>query len=101
MLPHDFTGSFSSPILSTEPGTSVIYPLSYTTLFRSLVAIPYGEGYDRVSPLAKLLSNGTGFRRAAVTEDVLPSELQDRKSTRLNSSHLVTSYAVFCLKKNT
>src|SRR2546426_11154589 len=32
--------------------------------------------------------------------DVLPTRgLQDRKSTRLNSSHLVISYAVFCLKK--
>src|SRR5205807_6884470 len=30
----------------------------------------------------------------------LPELLQDRKSTRLNSSHLVSSYAVFCLKKN-
>src|SRR5256885_2546585 len=29
----------------------------------------------------------------------VPEELQDRKSTRLNSSHLVISYAVFCLKK--
>src|SRR5256885_3299687 len=29
----------------------------------------------------------------------LPSSLSDRKSTRLNSSHLVISYAVFCLKK--
>src|SRR3989454_2161930 len=30
-----------------------------------------------------------------------PCRTQDRKSTRLNSSHLVTSYAVFCLKKKT
>src|SRR2546426_11022240 len=30
---------------------------------------------------------------------VLPAERRDRKSTRLNSSHLVISYAVFCLKK--
>src|SRR5690606_41249939 len=30
-----------------------------------------------------------------------PSGLQDRKSTRLNSSHVKTSYAVFCLKKKT
>src|SRR5256885_3324801 len=31
---------------------------------------------------------------------LMPRVLQDRKSTRLNSSHLVISYAVFCLKKN-
>src|SRR5438034_2302244 len=30
---------------------------------------------------------------------VLPQRIQDRKSTRLNSSHTVISYAVFCLKK--
>src|SRR5256885_12255071 len=35
------------------------------------------------------------FSRSPVTEDAV----QDRKSTRLNSSHLVISYAVFCLKK--
>src|SRR5688500_19128868 len=29
----------------------------------------------------------------------IPQDVQDRKSTRLNSSHLVISYAVFCLKK--
>src|SRR5256885_12166504 len=34
-------------------------------------------------------------------QDLPPSAMIDRKSTRLNSSHLVISYAVFCLKKNT
>src|SRR5205807_6739179 len=47
------------------------------------------------SPLAALLTmlqSGTKFRFASLHE-------RDRKSTRLNSSHLVISYAVFCLKK--
>src|SRR5437899_8150864 len=35
------------------------------------------------------------------TEEKVGSELPDRKSTRLNSSHLGISYAVFCLKKKT
>src|SRR5256885_17003097 len=37
--------------------------------------------------------------RAAVDRDERPVPAGDRKSTRLNSSHLVISYAVFCLKK--
>src|SRR5256885_10790435 len=42
-----------------------------------------------------------GNASAAVRLDRPVEDLQDRKSTRLNSSHLVISYAVFCLKKNT
>src|SRR5256885_14660710 len=38
-------------------------------------------------------------RRVAPAARPPPATRQDRKSTRLNSSHLVTSYAVFCLKK--
>ncbi|RBR11246.1 uncharacterized protein FIESC28_09130 [Fusarium coffeatum] len=53
-----------------------------------LVAIPYGEGYEVVSPLAELLSNGTGFRREAVTEDVLPPELHISPSLR----HIALSF---------
>src|SRR5688500_19161939 len=41
---------------------------------------------------------GTAFDFRTPTE-FTPAEITDRKSTRLNSSHLVTSYAVFCLKK--
>src|SRR5207244_12179796 len=37
--------------------------------------------------------------RRSVTESALGLELVDRKSTRLNSSHQISSYAVFCLKK--
>src|SRR5256885_12648207 len=39
--------------------------------------------------------------RTRLASTWLPTSQQDRKSTRLNSSHLVISYAVFCLKKNT
>src|SRR5256885_10977964 len=74
-----------------RPPRSTLFP--YTTLFRSCC------------------SSATIFRRIvlAVAPDIFPYEslisaaptpsLRDRKSTRLNSSHLVISYAVFCLKK--
>src|SRR5688500_19564871 len=62
---------------------STLFP--YTTLFRS------GAGGPRREPERR--DGGHDDRRAGVRA------AQDRKSTRLNSSHLVISYAVFCLKK--
>src|SRR5690625_5389821 len=44
----------------------------------------------------------TSFTKVAETRDAIANgatEIEDRKSTRLNSSHVATSYAVFCLKK--
>src|SRR2546430_8739870 len=64
-----------------RPPRSTLFP--YTTLFRSLV----GVLSDRRLQIGK-------------ARDVLLDALaQDRKSTRLNSSHSQISYAVFCLKK--
>src|SRR2546426_2784939 len=75
-----------------RPPRSTLFP--YTTLFRSPPARAYLCGnanpVDQRSPAAPQLSEGS-------TETISFSE--DRKSTRLNSSHLVISYAVFCLKK--
>src|SRR5690606_39773756 len=48
------------------------------------------------APAHRLTAFGVKLRLDAVR--VLRSELQDRKSTRLNSSHVKISYAVFCLK---
>src|SRR5205807_6037731 len=62
------------------PPRSTLFP--YTTLFRSVLL----EQAARFGNLPGVKSH-----------DVLAP--QDRKSTRLNSSHLVISYAVFCLKK--
>src|SRR5438034_2187483 len=62
-----------------RPPRSTLFP--YTTLFRSLG----GEG-------------AVGARHAVVEQHHVVLD-QDRKSTRLNSSHTVISYAVFCLKK--
>src|SRR5688500_20380714 len=64
----------------------------YTTLFRSRRA-------RRSSSTALAVhSRQRRTRRRACTRRARPSVL-DRKSTRLNSSHLVISYAVFCLNK--
>src|SRR2546426_3463491 len=46
-----------------------------------------------------LMANQPAIARAAAGLEVVARAVRDRKSTRLNSSHLVISYAVFCLKK--
>src|SRR2546426_6030669 len=75
-----------------RPPRSTLFP--YTTLFRSRAAD---------SPWLRLLHGRAvlarrGRHRGA--RDGARGAVRDRKSTRLNSSHLVISYAVFCLKKN-
>src|SRR5438034_8042328 len=65
-----------------RPPRSTLFP--YTTLFRSPV--------DRQE-------RGPGVWQDRHRRDRWPSGHRDRKSTRLNSSHTVISYAVFCLKK--
>src|SRR5256885_9624927 len=72
-----------------RPPRSTLFP--YTTLFRSL--IDGGRGQLNVG--LKVLQD-LGLDYLSV---VALAKQQDRKSTRLNSSHLVISYAVFCLKK--
>src|SRR5256885_3652463 len=73
-----------------RPPRSTLFP--YTTLFRSRDQIREAVRVrHRNGPEVDVL--GADVHRGA---DVLPV---DRKSTRLNSSHLVISYAVFCLKK--
>src|SRR5258705_9302918 len=84
-----------------RPPRSTLFP--YTTLFRS----KKGKMYVCVAVLAPLLLLGVGYvhrlegttpvRGSDTLTGVVPS--RDRKSTRLNSSHLGISYAVFCLKK--
>src|SRR5690625_7100044 len=53
-------------------------------------------GLDQHMPLAKLAVEETG---RGVYEDKIIKNILDRKSTRLNSSHVAISYADFCLKK--
>src|SRR5256885_16884640 len=67
-------------LMIRRPPRSTLFP--YTTLFRSL---RLRRNRSAPSTTAAIIENRRGSR--------------DRKSTRLNSSHLVISYAVFCLKK--
>src|SRR5436190_15073351 len=72
-----------------RPPRSTLFP--YTTLFRSKAGIPRGG-------VARTAEPRTPRRRRRSV--VMPQRARsDRKSTRLNSSHTVISYAVFCLKK--
>src|SRR3712207_7844159 len=90
-----------------RPPRSTLFP--YTTLFRSatLGAPPEGPTIEAPAPTPSGTSNAK--RRPMLTlADIehltsLTDQLgfQDRKSTRLNSSHANISYAVFCLKKKT
>src|SRR2546426_8573518 len=80
-----------------RPPRSTLFP--YTTLFRSL-----GEPRAcRIEQLAHRLARvRLRLEHEQMSEPLVPVpqvRLVDRKSTRLNSSHLVISYAVFCLKK--
>src|SRR5690554_7291672 len=89
--------------MQQRPPRSTLFP--YTTLFRSHKGYEYSRG---TNPTRTALQNslaalenaayGLAFSSGmAATETVL--KLLDRKSTRLNSSHVRISYAVFCLKK--
>src|SRR5688500_19715375 len=80
-----------------RPPRSTLFP--YTTLFRS-PGVP-GDPPLGEPPLAgQTEKQGAGPQVGGGGQE-LPSQerKRDRKSTRLNSSHLVISYAVFCLKK--
>src|SRR5439155_25267335 len=71
-----------------QPPRSTLFP--YTTLFRSL--------HERRIALEKFATKNLKSAKAIKLSPATTS-LLDRKSTRLNSSHVAISYAVFCLKK--
>src|SRR5258708_24917416 len=75
-----------------RPPRSTLFP--YTTLFRSLQLLAILER----PLLAAVLINTTGGQRVHA-RNISQQRRTDRKSTRLNSSHQIISYAVFCLKK--
>src|SRR5947207_5195532 len=100
-----FTSAFmpgSCPVQPTPPSAGVFFLLAcrrrprstlfpYTTLFRSAVEDELAFLTRRLDQLGR-----TELRRRWCDRC---KEREDRKSTRLNSSHTVISYAVFCLKK--
>src|SRR5260221_2311622 len=91
-------------LMIRRPPRSTLFP--YTTLFRSVVV---AQALAVVVPEHR----GSGAAGGPVAAGRIPArrdrpaigrgagqDVVDRKSTRLNSSHTVISYAVFCLKKN-
>src|SRR5437870_6060182 len=92
------------------PPTPTLFP--YTTLFRSL-HVPAGAhelGGEQIKQLGMcrrfpLRTEIVDRPDQSFAEEALPQPVRghagDRKSTRLNSSHVAISYAVFCLKKKT
>src|SRR3989454_6864793 len=89
-----------------RPPRSTLFP--YTTLFRSVVVVNVASteppteltrDHARLDLFRRVIQRD---RRALVTPSMVYAYAaleRDRESTRLNSSHLVISYAVFCLKK--
>src|SRR5690606_41443239 len=106
------------PASFLSPPTTPIYTLSYTTLFRSPYRargsgsisllffeisadfdITWGDAQDTsLPPIPVIPLLKAELEKPANWRALLPPE-KDRKSTRLNSSHVKISYAVFCLKK--
>src|SRR5256885_12233056 len=93
-----------------RPPRSTLFP--YTTLFRSVMTIiDRAERRDGVDHQQRRVARRVdraphfGDQRDAAGRGLVVHHAHrldlDRKSTRLNSSHLVISYAVFCLKKTT
>src|SRR5256885_11256421 len=85
-----------------RPPRSTLFP--YTTLFRSdrLTSVILVSGRDVATSVAEVRRCGKEDWPVGIFP-ICPPDMSlddpDRKSTRLNSSHLVISYAVFCLKK--
>src|SRR5258708_23794298 len=79
-------------LMIRRPPRSTLFP--YTTLFRSSAVD--GEPADAVGGDGGIACRRAGRRSGAPWPPYRPP---DRKSTRLNSSHQIISYAVFCLKK--
>src|SRR5437667_1335732 len=92
------------------PPTSTLFP--YTTLFRSVRTLTHTRVTPNAVTVVGLLVGIVSaycFSKGFYLTSVLGALLfflsglcdEDRKSTRLNSSHITISYAVFCLKKKT
>src|SRR5258708_19183989 len=90
-----------------RPPRSTLFP--YTTLFRSSgvpLIFPLGnvqvfakQPKEKVKTVFQAYPDYTDEGEFIVTQAAKLENVKDRKSTRLNSSHQIISYAVFCLKK--
>src|SRR5258708_16324333 len=90
-----------------RPPRSTLFP--YTTLFRSIepIAVAYDSGncscivfsiLGCLLDISKTVVASSFYENTIWSETIAEAKI-DRKSTRLNSSHQIISYAVFCLKK--
>src|SRR5690606_41861190 len=104
VVPSLFSLSFFSRL--RRPPRSTLFP--YTTLFRSGASDPFDDvilatgfrpALDVLGGRVRTDARGFALRTDRVRSADLPGLFLDRKSTRLNSSHVKISYAVFCLKK--
>src|SRR5690606_42037428 len=98
--------SSSSPFFLHDPATTEIYTLSlhdalpiYPRLDRRRARHGSGLGHGRRARRASARDDRPQIARKRGNQKAVNSESIDRKSTRLNSSHVKISYAVFCLKK--
>src|SRR2546429_7305672 len=80
-----------------RPPRSTLFP--YTTLFRSELLAEQPDDPSVPALAAAALAEARELR--VLINDLVELAREDRKSTRLNSSHGYISYAVFCLKKKT
>src|SRR5258705_10917611 len=83
-------------LMIRRPPRSTLFP--YTTLFRSLISIQGNLTVYEKKYFSGLNMPGL-IRQLKAGYPFFSADYRDRKSTRLNSSHLGISYAVFCLKK--
>src|SRR2546427_8020165 len=90
LSPHCLSPVFFFFLMIRRPPRSTLFP--YTTLFRSRARPACRNRCARSAPPRRRTAAGDTPRRRSATRE-------DRKSTRLNSSHSQISYAVFCLKK--
>src|SRR5690606_39722421 len=99
-------------LLIRRPPRSTLFP--YTTLFRSSAANPCRQAFNDCTPASPIsyekrceTARASHLRTSSLTCSTARWQTpggqrqarRDRKSTRLNSSHVKISYAVFCLKK--
>src|SRR5258708_18567125 len=85
-------------LMIRRPPRSTLFP--YTTLFRSIASVFLLAGMSQaMAQVAPTMQEKMACRSDA--ESMCSQFDSDRKSTRLNSSHQIISYAVFCLKKKT
>src|SRR5438552_12520234 len=86
-------------LMRRSPLRSTLFP--YTTLFRSLQSGCQSDVQEVSMKFALRVNGKLQSVELAPDTPLLTRKAKDRKSTRLNSSHQIISYAVFCLKKKT